>query len=62
MNDPGDGGDAGAFGDGITGERVVFDGEAGDGPGGRIEAHGFGEDVAGVSELGEIVERGGCDR
>ncbi len=59
MNDPGDGGDACAFGDGKTGERVVLDGEAGNGPGGRIQAHGFGEDVAGVSELREIVERGG---
>jgi len=57
MNDPGHGGDAGAFGDGITAERVIFDGEAGDGPSGRIKAHGFGEDVASVEESREVVER-----
>jgi hypothetical protein len=57
MNDPGDGGDAGAFGNRKAGERVIFDGEAGDGPGGRVEAHGFGKDVAGVEESREIVER-----
>jgi hypothetical protein len=58
MHDPGDGGDARAFGNRITSERVVFDGEASHGPGGRIEAHGFRDDVAGVRKAGEIVESG----
>lgn len=56
MDDPRDGSDAGAFGDGIAGKFVVFDGQARDSPSGRIEAQGFGEDVAGVGELREVVE------
>ncbi len=58
MDDPGNDGDAGAFGDRVTSESVVFDGEAGHGPRWGIEAHGFGDDVAGVEERREIVESG----
>jgi hypothetical protein len=58
MDDPGNDGDAGAFGDWVTGESVVFDGEAGDGPGWGIEAHGFGKNVTCVGEMWEIVKSG----
>jgi len=58
MDDPRDSGDAGTFGDGVAGELMVFDGQARDGPSWRIETHGFGEDVAGVGELREIIESG----
>lgn len=60
MDNPGDGADAGSLGNGIAAEGMVFDGEASHGPRGRIEPHGFGDDVIGVGKIGKIVESGGA--
>ena len=50
--------DVRACGDVVGAEGGVFDGHAAHGPGGWVEAHGFGEDLFGVFEVWVVGEGG----
>ena len=50
--------EVGSGGDVVGAEGDGFDGHAAHGPGGWVEAHGFGEDLFGVAEVG-VVGQGG---
>ena len=47
-----------AGGDAVGAEGDGLGGHAAHGPGGRVEAHGFGEDLLGVAEGGVVGEGG----